>query len=189
MAATDEQRKDCWDNAIYAFGTAYIFEERLKAVRKKLRILTFLGIAVPVAVGGIVVAFFGIESLQPYVAWLIVLASVLSTAQLVFTIWALVAKWEDESSYAASSASENRRLAARFEDLGRNPPTKFNIQYQLLKIDNARRQESDIQREVSEKEKRMITRAGLRQYQRACVKCNQAPVDMNPTNCPICGNF
>ncbi|MDQ3903223.1 MAG: hypothetical protein M3247_06255 [Thermoproteota archaeon] len=187
--ATDEQRKDCWDKAIYAFGTAYVFEKRLKSARKKLRILTFFGIAVPVAVGGIVVSFFGIEFLKPYLAWLIVLAGILGTAQLIFTIWALIAKWDDEAVYSASSASENRRLAARFEELGKNPPPDFDVQYQILKTDNARREDSDIQREITDTEKVMITRAGLRQYQRPCVKCGIVPGDMKPTNCPICGKF
>jgi mobilome CxxCx(11)CxxC protein len=187
--ASDEHRRDCWDQAIYAFGTAHIFERRLVSARKKLRVLTFLGVLVPVAVGGIVVSFFGIEALRPFLSWLIVAAGILGTIQLSFTLWALVAKWDDIATYAASSSSENRRLAARFEELGRMPLTDFEVQYQLLKADNTRRQEADIQQGISEAEKRMITRAGLRQYQRPCVECKTVPRDMTSTNCPVCGNF
>jgi mobilome CxxCx(11)CxxC protein len=186
---TDEQRKDCWDQAIYAFGTAYIFERRLLAARRNLRVLNYLGILVPVAVGGIIVSFFGVESLRPYLAWLIVVAGVLSTIQLAFTLWALVAKWDDIASYAAAASSENRRLAARFEELGKIPPADFDVQYQLLRADNSRRQEADIQQGISEAELRMITRAGLRQYQRPCVECKNVPRDMKPTTCPVCGSF
>jgi mobilome CxxCx(11)CxxC protein len=189
MSTTEEQRKDCWDQAIYAFGTAYIFEKRLQSARKNLRVLTYLGVLVPVAVGGIVVSFFGVQSLRPFLTWLIVAAGILGTIQLAFTLWALVAKWDDVASYAAISSSENRRLAARFEELGKMPPVDFAVQYQLLKADNSRRQEADIQQGINDAEKRMITRAGLRQYQRTCVRCNLVPADMSSTNCTVCGNF
>ena len=64
--ASNEQRGEAWDNAIHAFGTSYIFERRLKAARKKLRWLTFLGIAVPVMVGGVVVTFFAVQEAKVF---------------------------------------------------------------------------------------------------------------------------
>jgi mobilome CxxCx(11)CxxC protein len=187
--ATDEQRQDCWNQALYAFGTAYIFEKRLSRARRSVRILTYMRLAVPIAIGGIVVAFFSASWLQPYLVVLIVIGSLLGTLFLVLTVWSLVANWNDTISFSATSAAENRRLASRFEALGQSPPSDFDIQFQLLRVENTRRQEADIQKEITEEEMRMITRAGLRQYQRACVECQKVPRDMIATTCPICGRF
>lgn len=187
--ATDEQRQECWNQALYAFGTAYLFERRLSNVRRKVRTLTFLRIAIPVAIGGIVVAFFSVAALRPYLVTLILIGSLLATFFLVITLWSLIANWNDTISFSAASAAENRRLASRYEALAKSPPTDFDAQLNVLTIENARRQEADIQREISDAEMRMITRAGLRQYQRACVKCTEIPHDMNPTDCPVCGRF
>ena len=113
----------------------------------------------------------------------------LATVQLVITIWAIVSKWDDQASYAAESISENRRLSTSFAELGKANPADFEIRYQLLSLDNSRRQDSDIKQEIGEAEMRMGLRAGLRQFQRSCINCAKTPVDMKSTECPICGNF
>lgn len=187
--ATDEQRKDCWDKAIHAFGTAYIFEKRYNQSRIKQRWLSFLGIAVPVLVGGIVVAFFGIDQLKPLLGVLIVIAALLSTIQLVFTIWSLVAKWEDETVYGSESSVDNYEIARMYEELAKHNPSDFDSQYKLLEYRNNRRSSEDGKKGVIEKEKRMGMKAGLRKYQRACVKCGQVPDDLDSTDCSVCGNY
>lgn len=187
--ATDEQRNDCWDKAIHAFGTAYIFEQRYNNARKKLRRLSFLGIAVPASVGGIVVAFFGFDQLKPFLGWLIVLAALLSTIQLVFTVWSLVAKWEDQAVYGAESSVDNYEISRLYADLGKNNPADFDPKYQQLDLRNNIRSAEDGKKEITETEKRMGMKAALRKYQRACIKCQQVPFDLTSTNCPVCGNY
>lgn len=186
---TDEQRKDCWNKAIHAFGTAYIFEQRSIRSRKKLRRLSFLGIAVPVVVGGIVVAFFGIDQMKPFLGGLIILAALLSTVQLVLTIWSFIAKWEDHAIYGSEASVENYQIARLFEELAKNNPADFDSKYSLLNVRNDMRSVEDGKKEITEPEKRMGMRAALRKYQRACVKCTKVPADLNPTDCPVCGNF
>jgi mobilome CxxCx(11)CxxC protein len=187
--ATDEQRSDCWDKAIHAFGTAYIFEQRFSESKKKQRWLVFLGIAVPVLVGGVVIAFFGIDQLKPFVGGLIILAALASTAQLIVTIWSLVAKWEDQAIYGSESSVENYEISRLYADLAKNNPADFASKYELLNLRNNIRSAEDGKKEITERYKRMGMRAALRKYQRACVKCTQVPVDMNATECPICGNY
>ena len=43
--------------------------------------------------------------------------------------------------------------------------------------------------EVTDKEKRIGMRFGLRELSRKCVGCNEIPLSMNTSNCDICGNF
>lgn len=187
--ATDEQRNDCWDKAIYSFGTAFIFEQRYNKARKKLRRLSFLGIAVPVLVGGIAVAFFGIDQTKPYLGWLIILAGLLGTIQLIVTIWSLIAKWEDEAIYGAESSVGNYEISKLYADLGKNNPNDFDSKYQLLNVRNDIRSAEDGKKEITEKEKRMGMKSALRKYQRACVNCHVVPVDLASTNCAVCGNY
>ncbi len=187
--ATDEQRSDCWDKAIHAFGTAFIFERRGNKSRRKLRLLSFSGIALPALIGGIVVAFFGFESMKTALSVLIVLAALLGTVQLVFTIWSLVAKWDDQAIYGSESSVANYEISRSFSDLAKNVPTDFDSKYSLLNVRNDMRSVEDGKKEVTEPEKRMGMRAALRKYQRACVQCAKIPVDLNPTDCPVCGNY
>ncbi|MDR3625278.1 MAG: hypothetical protein P4L45_00510, partial [Ignavibacteriaceae bacterium] len=63
------------------------------------------------------------------------------------------------------------------------------ISYRLLKIENDFRIDRDNQQYITEKEKRMGMRAGLRQFKRACAACKQVPVSLKSTNCDVCGNF
>lgn len=187
--AIDEQRDDCWNKAIHAFGTAYIFEQRYNKARKQLKWLGFLGIAVPASVGGIVVAFFGFDQLKPYLGWLIVLAALLSTIQLVFTIWSQYAKWEDQAIYGTESSVGNYEISDLYADLGKNNPDDFDSKYQLLNLRNSLRSAEDGKKGISEKEKRMGMKAALRKYQRACIKCGEVPFDLTSTDCPVCGNY
>lgn len=52
----DDFIKRCAEKEIYAYGTAYIFESRSRSLRFRLRIFSFLSLAVPLSVGGIAMA-------------------------------------------------------------------------------------------------------------------------------------
>lgn len=186
---TDVIRKDCWDQAIYAYGTAWIFEQRAKRSRLLLRLLDFLGIAVPVTVGGIILSFGTTPNYLPYI---ITAAGVLSIVQLVMSVWSLVARWEDALVYAEQSISSNHRLSREYESLGKNPPPELpdlRLRHTLLEKENQLRSELDNKQGLTEKEKRAGLRAGLRQFQRRCVACGQIPQSMKPSDCDVCGNF
>jgi len=187
--AADEQREDCWDKAIHAFGTAYIFEQRFYKSRNKQRLLTFLGLAVPVLVGGVTVAFFGIEQLKPFLGGLIVLSALASTAQLMVTIWSLVEKWDDQTIYGSESSVDNYEISRLYAEFAKNNPVDFKSKYELLNVRNSIRSIEDGKRGVTEPEKRRGMRAGLRRFQRPCAGCKQVPVDLVSTDCNVCGNY
>jgi mobilome CxxCx(11)CxxC protein len=154
-----------------------------------LRILDFLGIVVPVTVGGIVLSF-GAE--PRYLPYIVVPAGILSIIQLVMSVWSLVARWQDALVYAEESVSSNHRLSREYESLGRNLPDKLadlKLRYSLLEKENQLRNEIDNKQGLTEKEKRAGLRAGLRRFQRPCVVCGQVPQSMKPSGCDVCGNF
>jgi len=189
MNAGVDIRNKCWDEAVYCFGTAYVFERRSKAYKRLLQWLTFLGLAVPLAVGGIVMSF-GVD--LPYTAWIITVASILGLAQLILSLWSLVAKWDDMFAYSVESCSDNYRLSDLFKNLAQfenpNSPEHMN-RYELLQSENRMRSGRDNQQTLSDREKRTGLRAALRQFQRTCVACKAVPMSMKPSKCDVCGNF
>lgn len=171
---------------IETFGTGYIFRRRADAARRKLRWLAFMGIAVPLSVGGVVTSFGANSPALPYV---LALAGVLGIAQLVMSAWALSAKWDDTLAYSLESTTDNNRLATAYDKLAKSPPPDAATRFEVLEAENAARDASDLKQGVSEREHRMGMRAALRQFKQACDTCKKVPTSMEPTNCDTCGNF
>ena len=184
----DEIRGSCWDKAVHTYATGHIFEDRARSLGRKTRSLEFLGLVVPVAMGGIVISFgtnFRYESIT------LAVAGILGTIQLIASVWALVASWRDNYAYAHESMNSNYRLAENFEELASNPPSKPEAEskYQTLKAEDKVLRRRDQRQEITEKEKRKGMRAALRKYQRECAGCGEVPKSMSPSNCDVCGNF
>lgn len=166
-------RRECWAQATHTFGTSWLFEQRAKKLRRRLQILTFLGIAVPVTVGASVLSFgsgntFILQILIPF-------ASFLGVLQVIISVWALSAKWDDGHAYAMESASENNRWYSRYRDLANTPPSDLadlERRFELLQRDNENRKALDFKQAVSEDEKRAGHRAGLRAAGRKCAACD-----------------
>ena len=185
----DALRSDCWDEALKAFGTAYIFEQRVKGMKWKLRLPAFAGIAIPLIIGSVFLSF-GKDF--DYLDEFVIGAGVLAVVQITVSVWALIAKWEDGLAYALESASANYELSNEFKKLAKNPPTdiaEFRRPFDILETKNQARRDLDYRQGVSDKEKHKGMRAGLRQFERPCKKCSEVPTSMKATKCPVCGNF
>jgi mobilome CxxCx(11)CxxC protein len=111
---------------------------------------------------------------------------------LILSIWALVAKWDDGLAYYTESKSANYRLADEYAKLMKAQclaPQEFDMQFKQLETEGRLRTELDQRQDITDQEKRMGMRAGLRQYQRACAGCKTVPVSLRATECEICGKF
>jgi mobilome CxxCx(11)CxxC protein len=181
-----DHRVHCWDRAVECFGTGRIFQLRAEQLAKSMRVLDFLGIVVPLLVGGIA-ASVGFESgILPYV---LVLAGMASTIQLVGTGWSLVATWRERLNYARESSTDNLRMAERYETLAKQPSpliSPHDTELVLLDAERQTRTDRDNQQDLTDLEKRMGLREGLRQFRRTCVGCGKVPT-LVPTDCDICG--
>jgi mobilome CxxCx(11)CxxC protein len=189
MAESDTLRMQCWDSAIHDFGTGYIFECRARSLRTKLRLLSFLGIIVPVFIGGIVMTY---GTHFPYIDFILTIGGIFGIIQLVTSIGALVSKWDDTYAYSQESTSANYDLANRYKVLAQSPPTRldeFRTRLEFLNAENQRRSDADYKQSITEQEKRKGLRASLRNFQRECTACHKVPTSMKPTDCDVCGNF
>lgn len=178
-------RRESWDKAFYCWATYSIFNERIQKTRRKIQLLSFVALAVPLIVGGLALSI-GVTH------WIIFVAGVVGLVQLVVSLWALVSKWDDSLIYSLKSASDNSRLSAEFQELAKSPPDvllEFKNAYEKVKIRNDAISESDNQQVISNKEMRRGHRAGLRQFQIQCTGCKNVPNDLTSTKCPVCGKF
>lgn len=183
----DKLKKECADNRFYSFGTAKLFERRAKTYRRNRNLITFLGLAVPLVIGGTVLSFStGSEALK---AILIPAAGVLTLLQLVISLWALVSRWDEKNDYAVSAIKSNTRLTAEFNRLCNSSDEVINSEIPHLRDEYNRVNQEDTAHGVTEKEIRWGMRKALIHYNLNCPTCNEKPVSMTPSNCDICGNF
>src|ERR1043166_1210526 len=169
MSIPPEKRRICAESALRCFGTAYIFERRARSVRRRVRLIAFLGIAAPAALGS-TVALVGTKS--QYAETAIWLAGIIGALQVAASIWSLVSSWDSDLAYDIESKSENYRLSEELEKLGKATTLtddEFELEMQLLETQAELRAQLDSRVDVNDKEKRMGLRAALRPFQRAGV--------------------
>lgn len=180
---------DLWNKSLHAYGTNYLYEIRFKKYRILLRILAFLGLAVPVAIGGIYMSY---SSNQKLLSLALVIGSAIGIVQLLMSLLSLTNSWSDSLSSSSESKSANFDLFREFEQLAKFPPTnddELKNKYSILTTIERAREQQDAKNALSEKEMRKGMRWALRYFNRGCVTCNQIPTSMKPTKCDTCGNF
>jgi mobilome CxxCx(11)CxxC protein len=183
---------DCRDRCTYAYATAAIFQKRAAKYKKCLQWLTFLGLALPLAIGGVVAAdLFGAGALKQ----LIWVAGAIGVVQLIISLWSVVADWPGELESAILAGGENSRLANEFDALAKQfatPPGNFNSLYDILTAQDNAQQIADERQFITKDEKRYGHRAALYQYGIKCAKCQTSPTFRDipsaaKTPCDTCG--
>jgi mobilome CxxCx(11)CxxC protein len=119
------------------------FERRAKMLNRRLKGLAFLGIAVPLMIGGVVRSFSGALHYLEFALWI---AGTASLAQLILTPWSLINRWQDRHAYALASTVDDYKIAQKYENLGKNPPddlTEFKFRRELLSAEHSMRDTLD----------------------------------------------
>lgn len=178
--------KHCINRAFYAYGTSRIFDRRCQNLRKGRNVITFLGVAVPLTVGSLILSFGAKPELMPVLVWL---AGLIGTIQLVLSAWSIVARWDEQYSYAMSAMLANTRLYNSWDHLSKSQQS--NLQGLVAEMDeeDQRQEQSDLAAHITEKEKRFAMRAALYYKGLSCATCMAKPTSMKPSNCDTCGNF
>jgi mobilome CxxCx(11)CxxC protein len=189
LDSVEDLKRQCQDRAFRAFGTASIFERRTLELRRRLRVLSFMGIVVPVVVGSAALAWgAGFRGL----AVLVAIGGGVGLVQVVLSVWSLTAGWVDAHEYANSSVTANQRLYRDYRSLADNSPSdprEFRLPLGFLIAADDAREEQDNRQGITPAEKRFGMRSALRMFQRACSSCRQVPTSMDATECGVCGNF
>ena len=181
-------KEECWNAALFAYGTAYIFERRSRSLKKRLQWLSYVGFVVPLIIGSLVLGYGAFSALAALAA----IAVAICIAQSAVALWSIIAGWLDQYSYAAAAIPANYLLSDKFVELTSRPASnlhEFRHEYEKLQVEDRARQQQDYQQGISDAEKRMGMRAALRKFRRRCAACGTIPSSMVSTNCSVCGQF
>lgn len=181
-------RTQCWNAALNAYATSYIFQRRARILRVRLQLITYAGFIVPMIVGLLVLGYGDFKSLTVVIS----AAAAIGICQVALSLWSIIGGWVDHYSYSLTSISANDLLAAKYTRLASSPPESFGelqSRYEVLQAEDDARQEQDYQQAIKEEEKHMGMRAALRKYQRRCAACDKIPTTMRATDCGVCGDF
>jgi mobilome CxxCx(11)CxxC protein len=191
---TEEQkyiklRQDSWENSIHSFGKAYIFNKRAERYGVLLNSLKVFGIVVPVTIGA-TASGYGFDS--ELLKWTITISIPLTIIQLIYSVFAVVYKWDDNLGYAYETVKDHNNLSDDFKKLGKLPPENYddlNNKFNILETKLRSRVEQDFKHGLTERELRMGMRFALREFKKQCYGCNQIPISMESTDCDVCGKF
>jgi len=181
-------RNECHNNKFHCYGKSYIYSERVNKYERRLRLINFIGLIVPLFFGSYVLTYGNnyIESFSLYIAGPILLI------QLTFSAFALVFKWDDELAYSLEATRDHNLLSQDFKTLAQFPPNNvedLTRQYNKLNEKLKSRNEQDIKHDLSNKERIKGMRWSLREFSKRCVGCQEIPYSMEKTNCPVCGKY
>jgi len=188
-AETDRVSNECWDRALYAYGTAHLFLKRSLRYRAYLRFLAFIGIGGPAVVGAMVIHHIVSPKNLDLLVWVV---SIIAVIEALVSVWSLAANWADNLSYAEGSTAENLALSSAFRELGQqaeNPRADLEVKFTELRSRDESRRAADAQKGVTEREKRYAHHTGLLQFKRQCEGCKKVPIAMDSSDCGVCGRF
>lgn len=182
-------RSKCWDNAVQAFGYSYIFACRARFYSKWSKFMTTLGIIVPLIIGA-TASGYGIDS--SILKLFIFLSIPLSILQVILSAIAIVNNWEDKLSYSFEALSDYDIISEEYKELAKFPPEdNSNLLAKVETLDNRMkfRSQNDAKHLITDLEKRKGMRWALREFKRSCVGCDEVPISMESTDCPVCGKY
>jgi hypothetical protein len=107
---------------IRAYQTHIIFG-KARLAKRGLKWLTFLGIAVPLLAGGIVLALYS-DRKPPLM--IVAIAALLGTFQTVASLWALVDEWERKAQLNTKLAEEFSQLRIALDTLQPGPDGTYD---------------------------------------------------------------
>ncbi len=183
----DKIRTDCWDKTLDAIGYGYIYQLKIKKINFWLRISKVLGIIIPVFLGGILTSTY---NLTEYISMAIWITSPFALGQLVLSTILTINGADENVLKYSTKAAEYSVIETEFRQMARYPnDDEFEYLKKLEILIEREKGISKVNLEVTDEEKRIGMRFGLRELSRKCVGCDKIPLSMNASKCDICGNF
>lgn len=167
------------------YGTARIFERRVRKYKNFLNFLNYSALGIPIVVGTIFLNYGDVHSAIKGFAYILILL------QIMFFLWSIITNWNEEYNYSVMALKRQDEL---FNDFNSLDPNSLNYENDLKSLlDREKRYSSeDISKSISEEERRFATRQALYYFKYECDRCNQIPITIKPDTtetCDNCGNF
>uniref|UniRef100_UPI000F011FFD mobilome CxxCx(11)CxxC protein n=2 Tax=Pseudomonas viridiflava TaxID=33069 RepID=UPI000F011FFD len=173
------------DKAFYSFGTAKIFEKRMQKYKKLRNWVSYFGLAVPIIAGSFYLSFG-----TAYQTLVTAISGVFICIQAGFSLWSLVAKWDDSHAAATAATLVQNQLHNGWLRLSKMKTENIDpAEFKNLEDKDLRQEDIDIGQHVTPEEKRYAMRAALYHFGSKCARCTIEPKSLKPSNCDTCGNF
>jgi len=177
----DPREDELRDRAVEAYGTAVVFQKRASRYRRLIASLNFVGLAIPLTIGGIALANLLAKHWFERMGYF---AGVLVAIQGIVFLWSVIANWPESLDYSAGASAENIALYMRLKTLRAqimSPPLPpgFDAAYASLIVRDDDQIKQDFRRAVGESEKIYGYRAALLYLQEECFVCRKSPESMN----------
>lgn len=186
----DEFRKACDEHMFWCYGTSAIFQRRERKLKARREWITYLGIIGPVVIGSVVGAFgkdWKIAAVE-VLPILVAIASIVGIGQIVLSVWALVARWDEVYGSAQESVRANTALYNRFKHLRDFTTHDFQDALREPRDENTRQEAQDLKQSISDKEKRYAYHEAMRYLGLPCRVCHAVPTG-KAAKCNSCGNW
>lgn len=184
----NKKKADIFHFEQLSYGTAQIFEVRTNKLKVWRSAITFLGIILPVVVGGIYMSFGQSAELM---SMILAVAGVIGILQLVLSTWSLVSGWDSKYELALKSLQgnvTNFNSCKRFANSEFRTNAEFMSAYDSIVRDIEQQELVDISQHISKSEKQLAYTSTLSFYNIACHACDTNPNNTNTTSkCSSCG--
>jgi mobilome CxxCx(11)CxxC protein len=187
-----EIRQQAWNRAVDATGTLAVFDRRAKRLRLLTDARDYFGfIALPGCTAFVGTTEF-ISATSPYRHLALAMLAGAVLIQALLAGWSLVRQWDEQRGYCIRAIRDSYEMKQAWEDIAKCDVEDLQSAYQLRKEQQRIIDSHDIERGISDAEKRRGMRAGLFEYRRACAKCNREPSSRVPPffayqRCQVCG--
>jgi mobilome CxxCx(11)CxxC protein len=184
----DDFKKHCIDHMFWCYGTSAIFQRREHKLKRLRELITYLGIVGPLIIGSAVGSFgkdwkIGAVEIVPII---VVVASSVGIFQIILSVWALVARWDEAYGAAQESVRANNALYNQFKSLHDRSPQNFMDALTDVQDENTRQEAQDYRQSITASEKRYAYHESMRYLRRACRVCNVIPTGKS-SKCSECG--
>jgi mobilome CxxCx(11)CxxC protein len=105
------QKKRLREAKVRTYQTYLIFRN-VRFAQRGLKLLTFLGIAVPLLAGGVVLTFYS-EKRPP--TWILITAGAIGLLQTLASLWSVVDGWDQKAHLSERAADEFTQLYIQLE--------------------------------------------------------------------------
>ena len=174
--------------AFHALATHFAFARREDILRRRMRILNFVGLGPLLVAGAVALTFNRDESVWSYTASVAAIASVL---QAVMCGISICFEWPSELSRSTQASVSNLRIFDEFRAIASERHEQLEVVERRLAAASAvdlRQQELD-SGGLSDEELRRGYRKALWFLEKTCPTCGSTVKGMQPSQCETCGGF
>ncbi|WP_407121588.1 mobilome CxxCx(11)CxxC protein [Bradyrhizobium sp. STM 3561] len=192
MATPDEIRQEAWTQFINARGTSTVFQRRAAKLKRWMQARDFSAVAIPVITAFVATTDF-VDKLGSFKAIALGVLAFAVLMQVLLSAWSLIARWDEERSYSLRALRDANDMEVNWREIAKNLVAgDIEEAFEFARSQQKVIDSHDIGKEISEDERRIGLRAGLKEVPRPCVECKKIPATIDVPKhvvkpCPVCG--